>query len=109
MSKIITKHLGTRTKKNETYNTAQMYKENNKRFTYKEVEQTLNALKKSAEKKGERVEFLITGWNGDRNRNLTSYNGDMITEQAFDDYYGGYDNQELIEFYQLQITAKRYT
>jgi hypothetical protein len=104
----MTRHLGTRNKQNETYNTAQIYKENGKRFTYEEVEDIFEKLKKSALKRGERVEYLISGLNGMDYRNLTYYNGNIKTKEEFDNYYGGLDNQELIDFYQLQITAKRY-
>ena len=108
MSKILTKQLGSKKIGHEMFNTAQLYKAKGHRFTFKEVRQTINALEKAAKDKGEKVQFLVKGCNGDRNKTLKGYNLDLIEEQKWDDYYNGLDNEELIEFYQLQVTAKRY-
>jgi hypothetical protein len=106
MSKIITKQIGTKKIGNLQLNTAQIYKEKGHRFTAKDVEQTLQALQTAAKKKGEKVEFLIKGLNGDRQKTLKGYNTDLHAN--IDEYYQGLDNDELEDFYQLQITVKRY-
>ena len=43
-----------------------------------------------------------------KDKTLKRYNLVLIEEKKFDDYYGGFDNEKLIEFYQLQVTVKRY-
>jgi hypothetical protein len=69
----------------------------------------LTKLESKVRAKGENVEFLIKGLNGDRIKTLKAYNKDLDMKD-FDDYYEGLDeeNDNFTHFYQIQITAKRY-
>jgi 23S rRNA pseudoU1915 N3-methylase RlmH len=109
MKNILSKELGSKKIGNIQTNTVQLYKPKGKRLSSEDVSNVLKALEAKVKAKGENVQFLIRGLNGDRIKTLKAYNQNLNMKE-FDDYYQGLDeeNDNFTHFYQLQITAKRY-
>jgi hypothetical protein len=106
MSKYFTKQLGSKTIGKESMKTSQLYKAKGQKFNFNEIQDLLKTLQASAKKKNENIQFLISGLNGDKKKNLTRYDGTLIPESKFDDYYGGLDKNitNTIKFTLLYIS-----
>jgi hypothetical protein len=89
--------------------TVQIYKDKGERITEKEIEAIVSSIEQSAIKKKEKIKIAVYGLNGDRIRNLKSYDGELHI-QTYDDYHQGIDfeSPNFMDFYQLEISINKY-
>ena len=89
--------------------TVQIYKDKGERITEKEIENLVKTIEQSAIKKKEKIRIAVYGLNGDRIRNLKSYDGELHI-QTYDDYHQGIDfeSPNFMEFYQLDVVIYKF-
>jgi hypothetical protein len=110
MNKIISKNIASKKIGHTLYNTVQMNKNKGERITVDDVKKIAERLEKEKEKSGNKFEFIIRGVNGDRYKTFKAYNEEDLNFKEMEDYYDGLDeeNSNFMNFYQIQVSIKKY-